>query len=301
MEIDADLVLLTERRYEAPPFSTPYVDNILLEDRLLSEALQRRGVRTARVDWSRQDIDWTRVPCAAFRTTWDYFMRWPEFQRWLSQVRDQTRLINSADLVEWNTDKHYLRDLEARGLPIVPTRFFDRESDVDLESAALECGWNELVMKPAVSGGGRETYRMAAEDLARSSERFSQLVASEDMLLQEFVRDIVEGGEVTLVLFDGEVSHGVRKVAAPGEFRVQDDFGGTVHAHQPSADEVELAEAAAAACPKKPVYGRVDLVRSASGELLIMEVEIVEPELWLRFCDGAAQRFADALIAAMKE
>lgn len=294
---DVDLVLLTESRYERPTHITPNIANLLEEDRLLGEALARRGIRTERVDWARPDVDWAAVPRALFRTTWDYFLRWDEFRAWLERAAARTELINPPALIRWNTDKHYLAELSAGGVPTVETRFLDRGHPGSLADALDDAGWEEAVLKPAISGGGRHTYRVRRAAVGEHEAIARERIDAEDMLLQPFLEDVVARGEVTLVVLGGEVSHGVLKVARQGEFRVQDDFGGTVHPHAPTVDEIAVAEAAIAACPVAPLYGRVDLVRAADGRLAVMEVEVVEPELWLRLHPPAAERFADLLAA----
>ena len=292
---DVDLVLLTEPRFESPPTVTPYIANVLEEDRLLTEALTRRGIRTRRVDWSRDDVDWSSAPRALFRTTWDYFLRWEEFCRWLDRAEVATELLNPPALVRWNSDKRYLKELEERGVPIVETHIVEVGESGSLEERLARLGWDDAVLKPAVSGGGRHTYRVRRDSAAAHEAVFRELVASEAVLLQPFVNSVLSAGEVTLVLFADEVSHAVRKTPRAGEFRVQDDFGGSVAAHTPSAEEVAVAEAAWAACPRAPLYGRVDMVYSAAREPRVMELEIIEPELWMRYHPPAAERFAAAL------
>ncbi|MFO0824011.1 MAG: hypothetical protein U0792_13015 [Gemmataceae bacterium] len=123
------------------------------------------------------------------------------------------------------------------------------------------------------------------------------LLAQEAMLVQPFQDDVARTGEDTLMVFGGRYTHAVRKVAKPGDFRVQDDHGGTVHEYQPTQEQIELAERAVAACQPRPVYGRVDLIRDNNGRLAVMELELIEPELWLRFHPPAAEAFADGIVA----
>jgi glutathione synthase/RimK-type ligase-like ATP-grasp enzyme len=156
------------------------------------------------------------------------------------------------------------------------------------------------VIKPAVSGAARHTYRIDARTAAAHESIFAELLEREAMLVQPFLPSIVVDGEITLVVIDGHVTHGLRKRAKPGDFRVQDDHGGTVHPHQPSAEEVELAERAIAACDPSPIYGRVDMVRDRSDRLAVMELELVEPELWFRLEPAAARRLAAALAREIK-
>ncbi|MCA9688307.1 MAG: hypothetical protein KC636_01770 [Myxococcales bacterium] len=296
--MEAEVALVTEGRYVADeaPAGDWYLENILADDRLVIAALARRGLSARRVDWAAPGVDWGAFRCAVLRTTWDYFDRFAEFSPWLARVAARTRLCNELALVRWNIDKHYLRDLAAAGVPVVPTRFLERGATASLAGLLEETGWEEAVLKPCVSGAARHTYRVDRAGAGALEGLLARLLADEAMMLQPFQRDVLVGGEVTVVAIDGRATHGVRKLARPGDFRVQDDFGGTVHAHAPRREEVALAEAAMAACSARPVYGRVDMVRGDDGRLLVMELELVEPELWYRMHPPAAEAFAEALV-----
>jgi glutathione synthase/RimK-type ligase-like ATP-grasp enzyme len=293
--VEAEIALVTEDRFEHPAPGHWYVDNILLEDRILQDALAARGLASRRVSWSRADAPWGSFAAAVLRTTWDYFERIGEFLVWLERVAGQTRLLNPAPLVRWNVDKHYLRDLEARGVHTVPTVFLEQGNEVHLSTLLRVHGLSEAVIKPAVSGAARHTYRVDATNLDAHEPIWAERLRHEAMLLQPLQRDVLEHGEVTVVVIDGCATHALRKRAKPGDFRVQDDHGGTVHPHSPATEELELAERAMAACEPRPIYGRVDIVRDNDGRLAVMELEVVEPELWLRRQPTAAERLADAI------
>ena len=292
----APVALLTESRYESPSRGHWYTDNILDEDALVIEALAARGIAARRVSWSRPEVDWSRFSCAVFRTTWDYFDRFAEFSAWLDRVQAEVPLFNPPALVRWNLDKHYLLDLEARGIHTVPSVFLERGSTQSLAAAMDAHALSEAVIKPAVSGAARHTYRVTRAEADEHEATLAALLREEAMMLQPFQREIVEQGETTLVVMDGRFTHGLRKVAKAGDFRVQDDHGGTVHAYTPTPEEIAFAEWAMAACDPQPLYGRVDLVRDNDGALAVMELELVEPELWFRLCPDAAQRLADGLV-----
>jgi glutathione synthase/RimK-type ligase-like ATP-grasp enzyme len=293
----ADVALLTDRRYTAAvaPEGDWYLGNILREDELVRAALGQLGLTSARVDWADPAVDWSRFRCAVFRTTWDYFDRLPEFLAWLDRVGRQTRLCNDPATVRWNLDKHYLRDLEHRGVPVVPTHYIDRGSGATLAGLLAATGWAEAVVKPCVSGAARHTYRVNRATADAVQAVVGPLLAAESFLLQPFLRDVVRTGEDTLMVLDGRVTHAVRKVAKAGDFRVQDDHGGTVHDHSPTPEQIALAERAVAACAPAPSYGRVDMVRDDEGRLAVMELELIEPELWLRNHPPAATALAEAI------
>jgi glutathione synthase/RimK-type ligase-like ATP-grasp enzyme len=299
----SDVALLTDRRYVANTAAESdwYLGNILADDRLLQAALSRRGLTARRVDWADPQVNWSEFRCAVFRSTWDYFERFEEFSAWLDRVARETRVCNPVSTVRWSTDKHYLADLEARGVPVVPSRFLERGSTHRLADVLGEAGWDEAVIKPCVSGAARHTYRVNLDTAGETDPILNSLLAAEAMIVQPFQADIVRTGEDTLMMFGGRYSHAVRKVAKPGDFRVQDDHGGTVHEYHPTAEQIDLAERAVAACQPLPVYGRVDMTRGADGRLAVMELELIEPELWLRYHPPAADTFADAVVAFLAD
>jgi glutathione synthase/RimK-type ligase-like ATP-grasp enzyme len=297
------VALLTEARFAAAvaPEGNTFLSNILLDDRLLADALRARGLSSVRLDWARPDIDWSRFRCTMFRTTWNYFKRFPEFTRWLTRVESQTRVLNTPSIVRWNWDKHYLADLEARGVPVVPSRFVERGETRSLPDLLDATGWTDAIVKPCVSGGAYHTYRIHRGNAAEIDAAVRGLLDSGSLMLQPFQEDILRTGEDTLMVLDGQYTHAVRKKVKAGDFRVQDDFGGTVHPLEPTPEQRELAERAMAACfsaearRPAPVYGRVDMVRDNDGRLAIMELELIEPELWLRYHPPAAEVLADAI------
>jgi len=295
--LHADIALLTEHRFAASVAADDdwFLGNILHDDRLLGDALRERGLSSVRVDWARPDVDWSKFRCAVFRTIWDYFERADEFSAWLGRVETQTDLCNSPDVVRWNMDKHYLADLEAKGVPVVATRYVERGSTSSVRELLDASGWSEAIIKPCISGAARHTYRFNRANAQELDPVVRELLASESLMLQPFVEDIVRVGEDTLMVIDGRYTHAVRKVPRAGDFRVQQDHGGTVHDYTPTPEQIELAERAMAARQPTPAYGRVDMVRDNEGRFAVMELEVIEPELWLRHHPPAA----DALAAAI--
>mgnify|MGYP002619990873 FL=1 len=296
----ADVALVTEARYVQPQPGNAYVENIFEDDRWVAEALERRGLSSVRVSWADTEVDWSFYRCAVLRTTWDYFERATEFSNWLDHVQTRTQLLNRPELVRWNMDKHYLLDLADRGIRVVPSVFLERGVAVDLATRIQELGWSRGVLKPAVSGSARHTYVLDPGDIERHQSIADRLLRDEALIIQPFMPDVVERGEVTLVLFEGRVTHGVLKRPKPGDFRVQDDHGGTVHPHTASPEEIAFAESTLAVLDETPLYGRVDLVRDPAGRLAVMELELVEPELWFRMHPPAADRFAAGLAGRLR-
>jgi glutathione synthase/RimK-type ligase-like ATP-grasp enzyme len=296
-----DITLLTDPRYINPTELTDYIKNVLHEDVLVKQALENKGLRIARTNWDNPDFNWSETRYIIFRTTWDYFNRFAEFSNWLKKVSTQTKLINPLETIYWSLDKHYLRDLELKGIRIPHTVFIEPGEKRSLTEIVKTTGWNELVIKPAISGAARHTYRLNEHNIAEHEAIFKELIQSESMLLQEFQHTILTKGEVAFMLFGGRYSHAVLKKAKQGDYRVQDDFGGSVHDYTPTAEEISFAEKTVAACNPVPVYARVDVIWDNDNRLCVSELELIEPELWFRTCQSAAELFAEEVVEFLKK
>ncbi|MFT6873384.1 MAG: glutathione synthase/RimK-type ligase-like ATP-grasp enzyme [Roseivirga sp.] len=290
-----DYVVLTDDRYVAPAILDENVQNILTEDGLVLDALKANGHRVTRISWSDPEFNWASTKAVIFRTTWDYFDRFEEWKAWLASTSKLTQMINPYALINWNMDKHYLRDLHDRGINIPATRYIEIGEETNLKALYHETGWTDCILKPCVSGASRHTYKLNIDTLQEHEEIFQTLIVKEAMMLQPFQKNVVEKGEVSLMVMGGEFTHAVLKVAKPGDFRVQDDFGGTVHLYDPSSEEIVFAEKAVAACDPQPTYARVDIIRDNNDQLALIELELIEPELWFRLKPEAAQVLARAL------
>lgn len=290
-----DVVLLTEAKYIEPKTVDWYTDQVLTEDGLVLDALQKKGIHATKKDWADPDFDWSSTRFAIFRTTWDYFHRFQEFDTWLNKVSLQTKLINSIELVRWNMDKHYLLDLSERGVPIVNSYFIEKGSDLTLQDLLDHTGWEQSVIKPAISGAARHTYKLSPENLHEHEAIFRGIIKHESMLIQPFQNSITTKGEVSHIVIDGDYCHSVLKKAKEGDYRVQDDWGGTVHNYKANKSEIEFAENVARSCTPIPVYARVDLMWDNEDKLALCELELVEPELWFRKNEAAADLLADAI------
>ena len=291
-----DIIILTDSRYLHPKAGDAYTQNVLTEDTLVLEALQRKGLKVSRTHWDKPDFDWSCTRYALFRTTWDYFDRFDEFSSWLDRISKQTRFINPLPLIRWNIDKHYLDELQAKGIRIPPTIFIKTGEHRSLREIAAESGWSEYILKPAVSGAARHTYRINKDNIDQHETIFQDLIAKEALLLQEFQQSIFSQGELAFMLFNGRYSHTVLKKGKAGDFRVQDDFGGTVHSYKPSAAEIDFAEQVVSLCTPRPVYARVDMIWDHNNRLCVSELELIEPELWFRKRPEAADQLAEGIV-----
>ena len=290
-----DITLLTCRTYYKPDNVTPYIQNILLEQELLKSAFEAQGLKVDIAYWDNPTYEWQETKSVFFRTIWDYFERFDEFWEWLEQVKTKTRLINSYELIKWNIDKHYLKDLSSWGIETVPTYFADKGCNMKLHEIAKRNQWKDLVIKPAISASAFKTYKILANEIQANEKLFNSLVQERNMLVQPYFETITQLGEASLMVFDGKFTHAILKKAQPGDFRVQDDFGGTVHNYIPTKAEINFAEKVIETCKTKPVYGRVDIVWDNDKNFYLSELEIIEPELWIRNYPKCAERIAEAV------
>ncbi|HET9794059.1 MAG TPA: hypothetical protein VFS34_06320, partial [Thermoanaerobaculia bacterium] len=218
-----------------------------------------------------------------------------EFLAWVAaRGAERATLWNPAPLVLWNSHKFYLRDLERRGIPIAPTRFLPARSAAKLQDVLDAEGWSRAVVKPAVSATAHRTLVIGRERADESDGELRALVADGDALVQKYLPEIETKGEWSFVFLDGAFSHAVRKRPAPGDFRVQTEFGGTVEPGPPPPSLVREAARAIDAIDSPWLYARVDGVES-EGALLLMELELIEPSLYLSAAAHAARRLAAAI------
>lgn len=263
------------------------------ETEVVAAALRRDGVDAAVATWDGS-FDWSSADLVVVRSTWDYVHRLDEFLAWIDRAAAVATVVNPAAVLRWNVHKRYLAELTAAGLPVVPTVLVQRGTAVDA-IGPLASGATDVVVKPAVSASAYGTARGRVDDPALAAH-LRDLVATADVLVQPLVPSVLTEGEVSLVYLGGELSHAVRKLAKPGDYRVQQEHGGTVRPHTATPDEVAVAEAALAAVPGPCTYARVDVVAGPRGPLL-MEIELIEPQLFLDQAPGSASRFATALLA----
>ncbi len=284
--MDRPLVVATSRRWPEPSAS----------DRLYLAALERRGIETRHAAWNESPEPFLTAGAVVLRSTWDYHHDLPGFRDWLDLLElTGVPVFNSPSLVRWNLDKRYLLELENRGIP-VPRTVVAPEDPAELDTIFDLYGWNDAVVKPAWGASGFGVQRLcrdAAAELLDSPDHDGR-----PLLIQELLPE-VSLGEVSAIFFDGVFSHAVRKTPAPGEFRVNSQYGGENQLTElPDAvlsGAVEVLEA----LPEQPLYARIDgVVRD--GRFVVMEVELHEPGLWLHLAPDSADRFAEATLQRLE-
>ena len=257
------------------------------DDPILLAALQRAGHQTFHWRWDDPDADWGSVDVALVRSTWDYFERASEFVPWLERASSQVRFVNDAAILRWNLDKHYLAELLSKGLPVLPTQI---ASHAELAEAAQPL-WDEgqsVIIKPVISGGSVGLHHL------QPGQALEVDPGQAPYLVQPFVPSVATKGELSVILLGGEVSHGIRKVPRAGDIRVQKEYGGQYQVETPPAEAVATARAILQACPGQPLYARADMVERA-GRYELMEMELLEPELFFALVPEAADRLAALL------
>ena len=278
--------------------STQY-PQLTLDDRLAATVLERAGIRVSPVVWSDDTIVWSDFDLVVLRSMWDYHLHYAAFQRWLDRLEDSGAFVlNPTALARWNADKRYLRDLRERGIEIVPTVWFERGEEPALEATLAELGWTEAVVKPVISSTAFRTWRVRPADAALHEPEFHALLRDRPAMLQEFQPAILSEGEWSLMFLDGEPSHTVLKRAVNGDFRVQEEFGGTTELAAAPAGALALARRAIAAAGSPWLYARVDGVMTTQG-FRLMELEMLEPGLFLLNDAAAPARFARAILRAL--
>ena len=274
-----------------------------VDDKPLHAAMVERGVDLVHPDWRDGEFDWGRCDACLIRTTWDYQDHHEAFVAWAARVATQTRLFNPFELVQWNTDKHYLRDLESRGVSIIETVWLETGAQVDLKPTLAKRGWSKAFLKPVIGATARETLRFDATDdgIELATRHLDRLLAGESMMLQPYLANVETEGELSVILIDGQVTHCVRKIPVPGDYRVQDDFGGSDEPVELSELELDLARSIVAKVHWPWLYARVDFLREDDGALRLSELEMVEPSMFFRHCPTAANRLAEALCRRVRE
>ncbi|MBX3464298.1 MAG: hypothetical protein KF830_14095 [Planctomycetes bacterium] len=276
-----------------------------VDDRHLQAALAARGVSFAQPVWDDPGVDWAAFDAVLIRTTWDYQEKLPAFLRWAERTAAVVaRFDNPATVVRWNTHKRYLRDLQRHGVPIVPTSWLERGSQVDLGARLAGLGAAEGFLKPCIGSTARETLRFAADrqGLAAAQAHLDRLLPHEDLMLQPFLRAVTERGEWSAVFVAGRITHCVRKIPVPGDYRVQDDFGARDEPYVPTVAERSAAVHAVAAAQRQLglddlLYARADFLWTDADEPVLTELELVEPSLFFRHGPQAAVALADAWLA----
>ncbi|MGM9475478.1 ATP-grasp domain-containing protein [Pedobacter sp. GSP4] len=265
------------------------------EDDKLLVFLREKGLTIEKVIWNDPAVNWADYTLAILKSPWDYFDLIEDFYAWLNQLESKNiRLLNPIDVVKWNSNKQYLQEIEAAGLKITPSVFVNKQQSIDLNHFFQQFNTSKLIVKPCVSGGAKNTFKVTADNVAEVNEKLNQLIQEEDFIVQPFLPEILENGEWSFIFFNGVYSHSLVKQAKPGDFRVQPAHGGSVHPQKPDQALIETAQQYINLFAKDCLYARVDGT-FVNGEFLLMELELIEPFLFLNTDPQNYERYFKAL------
>ena len=287
-------------------------------------ALRQHAIHVECVDWDNAQVDWSAYDLALLRSPWDYTQRLPEFLDWATRASACTHLLNPLSVIRWNTDKHYLAELAAADIPVVPSTFIEPDHAVaaamqDFLSAncphpaSAPCPASgernqvfEFVVKPAVGAGSRDAQRYGREESQAATAHAQRLLDDRrSVLLQPYLGSVDAHGETALIFFDAEFSHAIRKGALlkRGEGPTRALFAAEhIVSRTPSHDELDLAQRTLAVVPfdQPLLYARVDLIRDDGGSPCVLELELTEPSLFFDHAAGSAEKFAQAILQRVR-
>lgn len=265
-------------------------------DQLTEAPLRELGWTVQSVPWTADNVDWDQFDAVVIRSTWDYQNAPDQFLATLDRI-DQTRakLFNSSRICRWNLEKNYLRDLESRGVTILPTEWFESLDASRLQKLLDHLRPQQrLVLKPIVGANADNVFVLSPgqqDDLSQSLEFY----ANRPVMVQPFLESIKTRGECSLFYFDGEYSHSILKRPKPGDFRVQEEHGGSISPMKAGDELRQTGDAVITAVGERLLYARVDLVWMDDGSPVLIELELIEPSLYFNCDEDSPTRFAAAL------
>lgn len=269
------------------------------DDQIFQRALEARGAAAPAVLWDA-GVDWSAFDAVVVRSCWDYHLRHAEFLSWIDRVeRSGAVLHNAPSILRWNSDKRYLRDLETAGVDAVHTRWSDETPELTLAAVLAEEGWDEVVIKPAISASATDTWRIPPGQAGDWEARFREMTRRGPIMIQPFMPEVSADGEWSLVFIGGEFSHSMLKRPAPGDFRVQTELGGSQQAITADPPVVRAAREVLTRVPGAPSYARIDGC-VVNGRFRIMEVELLEPTLYFTEGPAAAGRLAALVLEGLR-
>ncbi len=272
-------------------YSEGYVD----EESLLLDFLREKGLDIKRCIWNDTAVDWKQYDLVILKSPWDYHELINDFKCWLDMLQQLgVRLLNPVATIRWNSDKHYLADIAAAGLKVIPSVFFDKGSKPELSPVFKQLGVDTVIVKPCISAGAKNVMQITLAGLDSSQTAVHKLLEEERYFVQPFMPEIFNG-EWALMFFNGRYSHCVLKMPRGDDFRVQHYHGGSVRAATPHPAHIASAAEYVAQFAAGSLYARVDGI-ICNGDYHLMELELIEPFLYLDTDAGAHERFYEAVV-----
>ncbi|MDP1747571.1 MAG: hypothetical protein Q8L90_18495 [Bacteroidota bacterium] len=274
-------------------YVTPSVQD---EDVLLLEFLKGKGLDIHREVWTNQEVNWLDYDLVLIKAPWDYHEHIAAFYNWLDMLNNASiPLLNPYGILKWNSDKHYLKEISDSGLNIIPTVFLEINSVLQNASIFQQLDSEKIIIKPCISGGAKNTFSLTPDNFSVHQKNINDLLKEEAFLVQPFIKEIETEGEWSFIFFDGKYSHSVLKKPRSGDFRVQHCYGGTIHTDKTEVLHVETAQKFVDRFAKDCLYARVDGVM-VNNEFLLMELELLEPFLFLSYHPNGFENYYTALV-----
>lgn len=265
------------------------------DDLPVVDMLRSKGVEVQPLPWDGESDQWNSFDLVVIRSCWNYHLHPEKFIQWLDQVESQkVKLFNSAKTVRWNLHKGYLKELEQKGVPLPETIWLKKGKGANLSQLITGKNWEKAVVKPAISATAFNTFLVSRAEANQQQLKFAEQLQRADTLIQKFMPEVQQEGEWSLIFFDKKFSHAVIKRPAAKDFRVQNDFGGTAELASPRPFVLEQALKILSLIDEPLLYTRVDGVVS-NNQFLLMELELIEPMLFLADGKDAAKRFAEVI------
>jgi glutathione synthase/RimK-type ligase-like ATP-grasp enzyme len=266
------------------------------DDQLLIPAFKEKRIIAKPVIWNDGPLPPNEYDLLIVRSPWDYFLTTAEYISWMNKATTAGyKILNKPEIIKKNLHKSYIKELQRRGILTADTMFIPKGSILRLEEVFERKRFKRVVIKPAISGGAFETYLVNREEAVDYNPIAAKILEFADLMIQDYIEEIETGGEYSLIFLNGEYSHAVLKKVAPGDFRTQIDFGGTVEAIKPSASLIDQAYEINDALGFDTLYSRVDGIYS-KDEFKVIELEMFEPNLYFSYHEKSVQRFVESVI-----
>ncbi|MEI6538882.1 MAG: hypothetical protein WCO86_05055 [Planctomycetota bacterium] len=265
-------------------------------DELVADCLEARGIQVDNVSWRSRTVKWDDYEMVIIRSPWDYQQAADDFITVLESIDASAAVLwNPLEVVRWNVRKTYLQELQDRGITIVPTQFVQSPTVSQMRGMFEVFASDQIVIKPVVGANANDTFWLRQDSSAAELHEIEALYCRRLALLQPFIPSVIEYGETSLGVFGGECSHSVLKTPQTGDFRVQEEHGSRIQSIVPDPALIEFSRRILAPIPQRTLYARVDLVELPNGQPAVMELELIEPSLYLSYDTDSAARFADAI------
>jgi glutathione synthase/RimK-type ligase-like ATP-grasp enzyme len=262
-------------------------------DQILIPLLLEKGIKAEPVIWNEKNVNWQSFDYLVVRNIWDYYLEEEAFEEWLNLMEElNIPVLNPIAVIRQNKHKFYLKEFRENGVKIIPTLFSGQDSPASIEDIKAQ-GWNKIVIKPAVSAGSHLTNIFETDKL--DAKVLDEVVSGNDWLIQPFLEEISTNGEISMIFFNGQFSHAILKKPKAGDFRVQSQYGGQYQLFQPDENLIATGQKVITQIKEPLLYGRVDGLM-INGEFNLMELELIEPDLYFQRDERIAPRFIEEIL-----